>query len=126
MKVIPLASQPFSEVEAGTAELLKRLGIFSTYNGFWQSVHAVRLATQNPGTLILVSKLLYPEVAKSFGVSWCVVERNIRTVAQIAWENNPDLLSELAGHPLRGRPKAAQFIALLSFSFMGASPFNES
>lgn len=124
MKSAPLDTAPFSESAAEIAELLKRLGISSTYNGFWQSVCAVRLAVQNPGTLMLVSKLLYPEVATQFGVNWRVIERNIRTVAQVAWENNPDLLSELAGFPLTRRPKAAHFISTLSFPFIGTLPFD--
>ena len=37
------------------------------------------------------------EVGKRYGVKWAAVERNIRTVARIAWERNRALLEEMVG-----------------------------
>lgn len=103
-------------------ELLLRLGVTANYTGFRQSAYAVYLAMQNPDRLILVSKWLYPDVAKHYGTTWLAVERNIRTVASLAWKSNPVLLCELAACSLTGRPKAAQFIAILAFYFLKTPP----
>lgn len=98
--------------------VLSQLGITANYAGFRQSAWAVYLAMQNPDRLCMASKWLYPETAERFCVTACSVEGNIRRAAQIAWEVNPELLNELAGHPLRSRPKATQFISILAFHFL--------
>lgn len=95
-------------------DTLKRLGITPNYIGFHQTITAVELAKHDPDMLVLVTKSLYPEVAKPYGTSWKTVERNIRSVVSIAWERNPDLVRELARYPLDSKPRAAQFIAILA------------
>ena len=79
--------------------------------------YAVYLAVLHPKRLLLVTKLLYPAVAKHYKTSWQRVERNIRTVIGIAWNCNRPLLAELAGHPLPEKPTASHFLAILSASF---------
>ena len=41
------------------------------------------------------------------------VERNIRTVIDHAWRNNPEFLSELAGFELTQQPNVTQFLDIL-------------
>lgn len=94
-------------------ELLRSLGVTSHYIGFFQAAHAALLAAREPERLTLVTKRLYPDVAASFGVTACGVERNIRTVIRIARTNNPQLLEQLAGRPLGPRLTVSEFIALL-------------
>lgn len=96
------------------SETLKKLGITPNYIGFRQTVLAIEFAHECPERLLLVTKCLYPVVAKEYGTSWKAVERNIRSVITIAWERNPALLEYLAGYPLADKPKAAQFIAMLA------------
>ena len=94
--------------------LLMKLGITPNYVAFSQTACALKLIRGNPDALQLVTKCLYPDVAKQFGTNWKAVERNIRSAADIAWRCNPKLVTNLAGYPLMERPKAAQFIAILS------------
>lgn len=103
-------------------ELLMRLGVTANYAGFRQSAYAVYLTIENPDRLLLVSKWLYPEVAKHYKTTWTAVERNIRTAAQLAWESNQALLCELSGGKLSGKPTAAQFIAALAFCLLRKPP----
>ena len=77
--------------------LLYRLGVTENYTGFPHTVYAVQLSISRPDRLHLITKQLYPDVARHYGTSWKAVERNIRTVASIAWTSNPLLLAELAG-----------------------------
>lgn len=95
-------------------ETLKRMGVTPNYIGYHQTITAVELARQEPDMLFLVTKSLYPTVAKPYGTSWKTVERNIRSVISMAWERNPGLIRELAGYPMRAKPRAAQFIAILA------------
>ncbi len=94
--------------------LLTQLGITPNYVCFYQLSFALEFVRQYPDTLLLITKLLYPAVAKEFNTSWKTVERNIRSAVGMAWRNNPELVCRLAGRPLTDKPKAAQFIAILA------------
>ena len=98
--------------------MLCRLGATANYRGFSYTAYAVLLCVQQQDRLLLVTKWLYPDVAKRYGTNWKAVERNIRTVAGIAWLRNPELLERLAGCPLLQRPCAAQFLSILSNSLL--------
>ena len=104
-------------VFSAVCSLLCQLGITANYNGFFHAAYAVSLAIQNPNRLRLVTKRLYPEVAKRYVTNWKSVERNIRTVVRIAWDTNPARLEELARHPLYQRPTASGFLAILALHF---------
>ena len=95
-------------------ELLHSLGVTANYIGFFHSAFAVCLALQNPNRLLLVTKWLYPEVAKHYSTSWHCVERSIRTVSKRAWTRNRLLLESLACCPLPHPPSASDFLAILS------------
>lgn len=94
--------------------LLADLGITPNYIGFQQAITAAQLAKEDPSSLLLVTKTLYPAVARQHTSTAKAVERNIRFIVELAWERNPDLLRRIAGYPLSNKPKAAQFIAMLA------------
>ena len=96
--------------------LLYPLGITADYIGFFHTSYAVYFAVLHPKRLLLVTKLLYPMVAKHYETSWQRVERNIRTTVGVAWNSNRALLVELAQHPLPEKPTAARFLAILASS----------
>lgn len=97
--------------------LLRQLGITGNYLGFFQTAYAVYLAARQPERLILVTKWLYPEVAKHYDTTWFCVERNIRSVATIAWNNHRSYLEQLAKQPLPNRPTSSAFLAILTVYF---------
>lgn len=99
---------------SGNHLLLHQIGITSNYSGFLYTAFAVELALQDPERLLLITKCIYPDVAKRFHTSWRCVERNIRTVTRIAWEKNRPFLEQLAKHPLPSRPSVGTFLAILS------------
>ena len=66
--------------------------------------------------LLLVTKHVYPDVAKAFGTNWKAVERNIRTISGIAWERSPSFLEELARRPLTRSLTTAEFLSVLSYA----------
>ncbi len=71
---------------------------------------------------MLVTKWLYPEVAKQYGTNWRAMERSIRTVNSIIWRENRPLLEELACRSLKQRPRSAQLLSMLAASLAG-TPF---
>ena len=97
-------------------ELLYQLSISANYTGFFQTAYAVELCRTEPERLLLVTKMVYPEVAKLYRTSCSAVERNIRTVCGIAWKNNRHLLEQLAHKPFTQKPCNTQFLAILLYS----------
>lgn len=95
-------------------DLLYRLGVTANYTGFFHTSHAVYLAVQQRERLLLVTKWLYPEVARHYKTTWQCVERNIRTVSEMAWLRNRPFLEGLAQHSLPNRPTASAFLAILT------------
>lgn len=95
-------------------DLMYRLGVTANYTGFFHTSYAIWLSLQQPGRLLMITKWLYPEVAKQYNTTWQSVERNIRTVISIVWRNNPTLLMQIARRTLQSKPNAAQFISILS------------
>ena len=99
----------FSEIY----DLLYSLGVTANYTGFFHMASAIALCREQPDRLLLVTKFLYPEVAKQYGTNWKVVERNIRTACGVIWRENRPLLERLAYRPLPQRPRTAQFLCIL-------------
>lgn len=100
-------------------DLLNRLGLTANYAGFFHLACAVYLCVECPEKLTLVTKRLYPDVARRYRTSSESVERNLRTASEIIWRENRPLLEELARRPLTRRPRSVQLIAILCSSFDG-------
>ena len=112
--------------EVEVYDLLYRLGVTANYTGFFHVSYAVILCIERQERLLLVTKWLYPEVARQYGTNWKAVERNIRTGISVIWEHNPVLLERLAGRSLPTKPRNAQFLAILSTSFLKQQGLGES
>lgn len=97
-------------------DLLYQLGVTANYAGFFYTACAVSLCAEQPDRLLLVTKWLYPEVAKQYRTNWKAVERSIRTVSCVIWQENRCLLEELARRPLEKKPRNAQMLAILASS----------
>lgn len=109
-----------TELMTAAYHLLHRLGITANYDGYFYTAYAVMIAEKQPDRLLLVTKWLYPDVAKQYGTTWKCVERSIRTIIALAWERNPKLLMDLAGYPLKKKPNVGQFIAILAYHLSGS------
>lgn len=95
-------------------DMLHRLGLTANYRGFFYVSYAIVLSIEKEERLLLVTKWLYPEIAKRYGTNWKAVERSIRTAGHIIWRENRALLEELAGRRLEVQPRAAQLLAILA------------
>lgn len=77
--------------------LLYNLGLSANYSGFHYITTAVKIAAAEPLSLAMVTKWLYPQVAKHCRTSWRAVEKNIRTALKIIWMRNASGLQKLSG-----------------------------
>lgn len=94
--------------------LLMRLGVTPNYRGFLYTAYALQLSIADGQRLLLITKHIYPAVARHYRTTWNSVERDIRTVIDIVWKRNPALLNQLAGYEMNRRPSVSQFLAILS------------
>lgn len=97
-------------------DLLYRLGVTANYVGFFHTASAVRLCMERPERLLLITKWVYPDVARQYKTNWKAVERNIRTVNGLVWEQSRPFLENLAGRELPSKPGNAQLLAILTYS----------
>ena len=105
---------------ADIRDLLCCLGVTANYPGFFHTAYAVMLCMEHPDKLMLVTKCLYPEVARQYNTTWKAVERNIRTVSGVIWRENRPLLERLAHRSLSQKPCSAQLLAILSSRLLAA------
>ena len=103
-----------SSITAEIYDLLYRLGASANSIAFFHTAYAVRLAVEQPQMLLLVTKWLYPEVARHYRTNWKAVERNIRRLIAAVWASNPGLLRETARKPLPHAPTVTQFRSILA------------
>lgn len=107
-------------------DLLYRLGISANYKGYLHTAYAVELCAEQRDRLLLVSKWIYPDVARKYDTNWKAVERNIRTASRLAWKRNRALLETLAQRPLERHLCTADFLAVLCHAVCSAESKNSS
>ena len=105
--------------------ILLQLGITPNYKGFYQMLTALEIVEANPEALTMVTKWLYPAVAKRYQTNWTQVERNLRIVVSVAWDANRNFLQKLSPIPVKLRPTVSRFVLILHYAskeLRGVSP----
>ncbi len=97
-------------------DLLRHLGITANYTGFFYIAAAVEQCLVHREKLLMVTKDLYPSIARQHKTTWKAVERDIRTVSNIVWKHNRQPLEELAHRPLTKRPSPSELLAILTLA----------
>lgn len=99
----------FSDIE----NLLTRLGVSIRYTGYRYAEDSLLLMLGDEMRILSVTKCLYPEIAPKYQTSIGAVERNIRTLSFVAWQENRPYLEAIAGHSLEKQPTSSEFLAIL-------------
>ena len=96
-------------------KVLWDMNIPPTYLGAHYLAYAELLVLEDQNRLTMVTKWLYPEIASHYQTSWKSVERNIRPVISICW--NQDRGGQMArplGLFLSEKPSPTGLIQLLA------------
>lgn len=93
--------------------VIRTLGVGATYRGYRYLSYGIELCMANEEYLLAISKQLYPEIAKRYKTTIGSVERDIRTVIRVCWENGHDQLQSYSFRPLQVRPTAGEFFDIL-------------
>ena len=94
---------------------IRKLGAISTYRGFHFLADAIytKMCHQNKSTMI--TKDIYPYVARKYETTNMNVERCIRIVINACWTKNKDGFEEIAGYPLSHKPTNSEFIDMVVY-----------
>lgn len=99
-------------------ETMLDMGIPAHLKGYHFVKMAVMMAIDDMKVVGSVTKLLYPEIAKSYNTTDGKVERAIRNAIEISWERgNRTTFERMFGYCMesgQGRPTNSEFIAAIA------------
>lgn len=111
-------NQGETDLETVVTEVILNIGIPAHVKGYHYTRRAIMLCIENSEMINLVTKLLYPTIAKEFNTTPSRVERAIRHAIEIAWDRgNVDTLNSYFGYTInvgRGKPTNSEFIAMIA------------
>ena len=82
---------PRAELERRIFHILTSLGLRTSKKGFSYLQRAILISIYEPETVQMISKDLYPRLAKEFKTNWSAVERAIRTsVMQMGYSEHEE------------------------------------
>lgn len=109
---------PDIKTELAIRKALKDLGMPEHIKGFRYTLEAIRLCVEDDKMLEMITKRLYPEVARRYDTTASRVERAIRHGIDLVWERcSLDNLYEYFGYsisPNKGKTTNSEFIAKVS------------
>ena len=102
------------DIKCYVTKIMLELGMPAHLRGYHYLREAILLSVENLELVGSVTKLLYPEIAKTFRTTNVKVERAIRSVIEIGWERgNEELYENIFGYSrIHGkvRPTNSEFI----------------
>lgn len=106
------------DIEYRVTNILHKMGVPAHIKGYSFLRQSIMLSVEDPEIISLVTKRLYPDIAKANGTTASRVERAIRHAIEVAWDRgNVDVLNEYFGYTInnmRGKPTNSEFIAMIS------------
>lgn len=105
-------------LETDVTKILHEIGIPAHIKGYQYLRDAIVMSVKEDDTLISVTKILYPMIAKRHNTTSSRVERAIRHAIEVTWERGRlDSICELFGYTVssgKGKPTNSEFIALVA------------
>lgn len=99
-------------------EIIHQIGIPAHIKGYYYLRVAIFLSVIDKENMCLVTKFLYPTIAKKYNTTPLCVERAIRHAIEVAWKKgNRDALNLYFGYRIQngqGKPTNSEFIAVIS------------
>lgn len=95
--------------------LLRGLGVTGKLVGFRYAIYMVEQVLEDPNRIQLITKCLYPDTGRHFGVSAVSVERAVRNLIHLCWQGaDHSFLEHVAGTTLQRAPSNSEFIDMLA------------
>ena len=118
----PPREQPRSagkpNIETMVTGIIHEIGVPAHIKGYQYLREAIIIAVEDMDVINAITKVLYPQVAKTFQTTPSRVERAIRHAIEVAWDRGDlDTLQRFFGYTVsntKGKPTNSEFIALIA------------
>lgn len=106
------------KLENEITDILHEVGIPAHIKGYMYLRTAIARTFYDPEILGQVTKVLYPEIARTYNTTSSRVERAIRHAIEVAWNRgNTDSIDAIFGYTVsssKAKPTNSEFIAMIS------------
>ena len=107
-----------TNIESLVTNIIHEIGVPAHIKGYQYLREAIIIAVNDMDVINAITKVLYPQVAKTFGTTPSRVERAIRHAIEVAWDRGDlDTLQRFFGYTVsntKGKPTNSEFIALIA------------
>lgn len=107
-----------ADVEAMVTSMIHEIGVPAHIKGYQYLREAIIIAVKDMEVINAITKVLYPQVAKTFATTPSRVERAIRHAIEVAWDRGDlETLQRFFGYTVsntKGKPTNSEFIALIA------------
>ena len=115
----PVSRRPDkTSIENMVTNIIHEIGVPAHIKGYQYLREAIINAVNDMDVINAITKVLYPQVAKTFGTTPSRVERAIRHAIEVAWDRGDlDTLQRFFGYTVsntKGKPTNSEFIALIA------------
>ena len=115
---IPRRPVQTQSIEALVTGIIHEIGVPAHIKGYQYLREAIIIAVNDMDVINAITKVLYPQVAKTFQTTPSRVERAIRHAIEVAWDRGDlDTLQRFFGYTVsntKGKPTNSEFIALIA------------
>ncbi len=105
-------------IEAMVTSVIHEIGVPAHIKGYQYLREAIKIAVSDMEVINAITKVLYPQVAKTFSTTPSRVERAIRHAIEVAWDRGDlETLQRFFGYTVsnsKGKPTNSEFIALVA------------
>lgn len=105
-------------LDAMVTSVIHEIGVPAHIKGYQYLREAIKLAVDDMEVINAITKVLYPQVAKTFQTTPSRVERAIRHAIEVAWDRGDlEVLQDFFGYTVsntKGKPTNSEFIALIA------------
>ena len=110
--------KPEADIETMVTNVIHEIGVPAHIKGYQYLREAIIIAVGDMEVINAITKVLYPQVAKTFSTTPSRVERAIRHAIEVAWDRGDlDTLQRFFGYTVsntKGKPTNSEFIALIA------------
>lgn len=105
-------------IETMVTSIIHEIGVPAHIKGYQYLREAIIIAVNDMDVINAITKVLYPQVAKTFSTTPSRVERAIRHAIEVAWDRGDlETLQKFFGYTVsntKGKPTNSEFIALIA------------
>ena len=118
VRSLGIRKAPGQSIEALVTGIIHEIGVPAHIKGYQYLREAIIIAVNDMDVINAITKVLYPQVAKTFQTTPSRVERAIRHAIEVAWDRGDlDTLQRFFGYTVsntKGKPTNSEFIALIA------------